>query len=316
MAIRFLALPLFMFAVTATAEIIDLGTVTYDTESGLSWLDATETLDMSYNEVVSEMAEGGSLHGWRHATTYEFDQLMSHFGMLPLTSNCTHGVAYCDRGRVWDEELLEHIILTLGDTLVTHVELDHPQSHIEPEGAGASNAVLVHGVEPRILREDSTEPPQLVLDQISDGEIHFWGWEPKDSPDELKTIDRYFIGSAKSIIIGHRLVKCEWATAPANPYFCLRGLRIEPVLYPVAEGVVYWHDGTELPMVLIRQEHEYNIDESIYNDKNKFDSKPPLPDPIYLWEFQSAKGKWLSPSFDNKDQALKYLDEQGYSYKF
>lgn len=315
MKLRLLALPLLFLAITVKAEIIDRGLVTYDTETGLSWLDATETRDMNYREVVAEMGVGGRLFGWRHATTHELDQLLYHFGLVPVTANCEHGVAFCTWGGVSDEELLEDIITMLGDTLRAYFEISEPGRYTYPDGVGTSGGIVVHGAEPRLLDVNSSEPSQIAKSLLQDGEITSDGIIPGDHADAVETISYFVDSDYRHGSTGHRLVKCEWVTLTSNPYICVPGLRLVPVLYPIAEGVVYWRDGIELPMVLIRQEHEYKIDESIYNDETEFDTGPSLPDAVYFWEFESAKGKWSSKSFTSKEQAFKFLDEQGFKYQ-
>lgn len=57
-----------LLAAPAGATLIDLGNVTRDTDSGLEWLDLTETLGLSYGDVTS-----GPLFaaGWRYPTDAE-----------------------------------------------------------------------------------------------------------------------------------------------------------------------------------------------------------------------------------------------------
>src|SRR5215470_2641662 len=48
------------------ATLIDQGTFTTDTATGLDWLDVTQTQGLSYNAVTSLL--GSSLAGWQYAT--------------------------------------------------------------------------------------------------------------------------------------------------------------------------------------------------------------------------------------------------------
>lgn len=60
----------------ATAAIIDNGTFTTDTTSGLDWLDLTETVNMTYNDVIADAA----FVGWRYATVAEVTIFFESFG--------------------------------------------------------------------------------------------------------------------------------------------------------------------------------------------------------------------------------------------
>jgi hypothetical protein len=69
----------------ANATLIDNGDYSTDTESGLDWLDWTETIDMSQAEALDEF--GGA--GWRIATASEARGLLEREfnidNLLPLT---------------------------------------------------------------------------------------------------------------------------------------------------------------------------------------------------------------------------------------
>ncbi|MDQ8183179.1 VPDSG-CTERM sorting domain-containing protein [Pelagicoccus sp. SDUM812005] len=71
-----LALALAFSSFQAQAVLIDNGDYTTDTETGLDWLDMSFTIGKTYNDVLSATT-GGSLSGWRFATTSEFDALIS-----------------------------------------------------------------------------------------------------------------------------------------------------------------------------------------------------------------------------------------------
>jgi len=61
------------------ADIIDNGSFTTDTQSGLDWLDVTETTYKSYNDVIEQFGKGGDFEGYRYATALEFNTLISHY---------------------------------------------------------------------------------------------------------------------------------------------------------------------------------------------------------------------------------------------
>jgi hypothetical protein len=64
---------------SAYATIIDNGSFTTDTATGLDWLDITATLNQSYDQVTAQLGSGGSLQGWRYATGVEFNSLVSDY---------------------------------------------------------------------------------------------------------------------------------------------------------------------------------------------------------------------------------------------
>lgn len=76
-----LSLAIYSCANSSYASIVDNGLYTTDTETGLDWLDATETTDMSYNDITSYLASGGmyaNTSDWRHATGEELQVLLGH----------------------------------------------------------------------------------------------------------------------------------------------------------------------------------------------------------------------------------------------
>lgn len=66
------------FAANTHAAIVDHGTYLTDTTSGLEWLDVTESINMSRNQVAAELTAGGKFSGWRYATGTEFLKLASN----------------------------------------------------------------------------------------------------------------------------------------------------------------------------------------------------------------------------------------------
>ena len=59
------------------AALIDNGGFTTDTVTGLDWLDMYHTDGNSYNQTLNAISGGGSLDGWRFATSAEFDGLIN-----------------------------------------------------------------------------------------------------------------------------------------------------------------------------------------------------------------------------------------------
>ena len=55
--------------------------ITRDTVSGLNWLDLTETNNMSFHQVVTELSVSGQFYGFRYATSAEVVTLWDNFGI-------------------------------------------------------------------------------------------------------------------------------------------------------------------------------------------------------------------------------------------
>jgi hypothetical protein len=57
------------------------GALTYDDNSGLWWLDLTETAGMSYRQVTAQLGLNGAFEGWRYATVTEGRDIYAQFGL-------------------------------------------------------------------------------------------------------------------------------------------------------------------------------------------------------------------------------------------
>ena len=69
-------------------------TITFDTATGLEWLDLTVTYMRSTDWVEAEMAPGGWLHGWRYATRTEFiDFIDPYLVPTPPGAGCCYELA-------------------------------------------------------------------------------------------------------------------------------------------------------------------------------------------------------------------------------
>ncbi len=55
--------------------------LTKDTDTGLYWLDLTETTNISYNDMVEELRPGGLFDGYRYANTADIEQLQLSAGL-------------------------------------------------------------------------------------------------------------------------------------------------------------------------------------------------------------------------------------------
>lgn len=71
----------FLLPISSNAAIIDYGLSTGDTITGLRWLDLTETVNRSYNDISSKLGSGQEFEGWRYATQAEVQTLWEHMGL-------------------------------------------------------------------------------------------------------------------------------------------------------------------------------------------------------------------------------------------
>src|SRR5689334_21822850 len=60
--------------------------LTYDTASGLEWLDATLSNNRSLTSVLARLSSGGEFDGFRLATSSQATILLAHLGLVPLST--------------------------------------------------------------------------------------------------------------------------------------------------------------------------------------------------------------------------------------
>jgi hypothetical protein len=65
----------------ARADLLNNGTFTTDTTTGLDWLDLTQTVNMSFLDVSAQLAPGGMFAGWRYATVAEVEAFWADAGI-------------------------------------------------------------------------------------------------------------------------------------------------------------------------------------------------------------------------------------------
>ena len=68
-------------SLSANTAILDLGKITRDTDTGLNWLDVSESSGLSHNEVLGLMSSGERFSGYRHAKLIEVQQLFVNAGI-------------------------------------------------------------------------------------------------------------------------------------------------------------------------------------------------------------------------------------------
>ncbi|MCW9047833.1 MAG: hypothetical protein OQK46_07115 [Gammaproteobacteria bacterium] len=69
-------------SINVNAELIDNGKFTSDSETGIDWLDLTETSGLSYDYVTSQLVSGGKFEGWSFASREQINTFFSNAGFL------------------------------------------------------------------------------------------------------------------------------------------------------------------------------------------------------------------------------------------
>jgi MYXO-CTERM domain-containing protein len=98
----------------SNAALIDAGTYTTDTATGLDWLDLTASSNLSYNYVSSQFGSGGLFEGWRYATSAETEALLQNLGFTIGYSVGAIGSAPAGYAAA-----LTNLVNLFGDTLAT-----------------------------------------------------------------------------------------------------------------------------------------------------------------------------------------------------
>ena len=86
--VTLLTIVAFFLPVRADAELISLdwmttgdGLITQDTVNGLEWLDVTQSVNRSFNDVSSQFDVGGAFEGFRYATLAEWEDFIGEAGI-------------------------------------------------------------------------------------------------------------------------------------------------------------------------------------------------------------------------------------------
>jgi len=91
-----LAAALLLFALSNCSSsasplaLVDQGLLTYDPNTGLQWLDVTQSVGRDYNDVSSQFGVGGDFYGYRYATAGELGGLFADGGLV-IGEGCRGG---------------------------------------------------------------------------------------------------------------------------------------------------------------------------------------------------------------------------------
>lgn len=74
-------IPLSFISANAAATFVDYGSITFDDETGIAWLDVSLSVGQSFDDVEAQFREGASFDGFRHATKSEVGELFVKFDL-------------------------------------------------------------------------------------------------------------------------------------------------------------------------------------------------------------------------------------------
>lgn len=133
----------------ANTSFRDLGNSTVDLQSNLEWLDLTETVNRSYNEVLFDINNDGGQFDiadrWRFASRADFSILVGNFFGTPFTTDSSSSNLFSsnyDDFALDDSLSVEAFIMLLGDTVNFGLDFINFQFDISNNGAGGFEGIL------------------------------------------------------------------------------------------------------------------------------------------------------------------------------
>jgi hypothetical protein len=145
----------------ANSAIIDNGDYTTDSASGLDWLDVTQTINLSYDNVYSEVSIGGEYAGWRYATLNDLYTLASNY--LGITVNDDVGDYY-----YLNDNTLVGLVGLLGNTLDAGFIIEHGYAYDEqPNFHQGHDLNFTQGW---ILETDNTSTLHMIEGRVMNNE--------------------------------------------------------------------------------------------------------------------------------------------------
>jgi hypothetical protein len=165
----------------AHAQLVDHGSTTYDTATGLEWLDLSASNGQSFKQVSAQFGAGGTFDGYRYATQAEVQNLMGNFG-LPVGPYSTFNTSVAPQLASFDS-LLGLNVAGIGDPYgfaaltgdaITGFGGYHPLMFMNPM---SGNTALGNGTFTAVgdwLVSDASEVTVGYSDKyMSDGLAHF-----------------------------------------------------------------------------------------------------------------------------------------------
>jgi hypothetical protein len=128
----FSAFALMVIASFSQAAIIKNGDTFTDTTTNTTYLDIRITRGVAWEnvfaatagfntqtsngyEIINSAGQIYSLEGYQYANSFDFDTLISSYGILPSTPACANSVTYCETGTIGNAET-SALISIFGDT--------------------------------------------------------------------------------------------------------------------------------------------------------------------------------------------------------
>ena len=170
-------------SMSANAKLIDHGTYTTDTVSGLDWLDVTATVSRPSQDISQLFDSGEEFAGWRYATEIEFYTLVSNASDTRITPNEHFASPLPEVNR---HSAAEDLIALLGNTVdAMYLELygiTYDSYHGYPEGEYLDRTG-------GIIMNSFTRGEKLAYIVDDDSTI----WSPDDPQDRVVTgFDSYY----------------------------------------------------------------------------------------------------------------------------
>ncbi|WP_145999096.1 PEP-CTERM sorting domain-containing protein [Oceanicoccus sp. KOV_DT_Chl] len=218
---RILTISILTFSLSSHSAIVNLGGTTFDTATGLEWLDVTATIGLSYNQVSAQLGAGGTWQGWRYATYSELDQLIAGFGYSPVITPCSLGQVYCDNSLPGDNNLIETMIQTLGDTYYQYLVDENLLGYYDLQAGGAGYTYGILGSTAGSAGYPGYRDIGMILDQQ---DYYVPSGNPGDRPDIVASIWTAQQETASDPFIGSYLVRTSAIPVPAAIWLFGSGL--------------------------------------------------------------------------------------------
>jgi|GEM_PF-1564892 len=173
----FTASSLIALSLQTQAEIINHGRYLTDTDTGLDWLDVTESVGISFDDMQYLLETGEKFEGWRYAKKEEVRQLVENY-----TGIVVH---LPDSGSNYFEDgVIDGLVDMLGSTLDTFAMEQYGTSWNEWAGYPEGGFQYVHGITSDVRADESWEDGQMLLYALYDDDVDYTG---PDVPNDFYT---------------------------------------------------------------------------------------------------------------------------------
>jgi len=151
------------------AMLIEKGNENIDAITGVAWLDVTDTIDMSYSYVTSQLGSGGIFEGYRYATGDDFVNMVSNTLGIPPQTHWTGTFAFTD-DTASNQSEMDALIRVLGDTNDAYIQrvlgMSSDEYYGYPDGSGLGEHYTYGIISDRYINDSS----QVYLAFVGDTE--------------------------------------------------------------------------------------------------------------------------------------------------